>query len=187
MRIRHLSTTSLLTLAAALSACSQPEATPSSPTTTAAHEPHSQAPADGPDEHLPQSPMTARLRGPDKPPPTGEIEVHLDLTRSRSTLAPISVSLTLPAGAERVAGEASESITDTTATALTRAWRIRYDAVPKGDLEVTVDWRTDAAGFRAKLPYRFGRPEPKAPEPERMPTETKLPGGTSLGRPIITR
>lgn len=184
---RRRATLAVLGAIAAVAGCSQPERAastdPAPPPRAAATEPPPSEPA----EHLPQSPMTARLVIPDRVPAAGELELRLDLTRSNPTLAPISVSLQLPAGSALVAGDARSSITETTSTAITRTWRIRYTTLPAADATVVVDWRTNGAGFHAELPYRFGRQEPKQAEPQRMPVETRLPGGVSLGRPILTR
>jgi hypothetical protein len=174
----------LLFGAVAMAACSHAEqsssVTPVTPTAAAATEP-------APHSHHQESPIEATLRGPDVIPASGEVELVLQLTRSMATMAPIRVDVTLPAGVDLIAGVASDVVTDTTATSIERRFKLRYPSIPTTDALFVVDWQTKAAGFHAKLPYRFGRPAPATAEPARLPTETRLPGGTSLGRPILTK
>lgn len=136
-------------------------------------------------ESNPKSPMTANLVQPTAVPATGEINLGLEVWRVNPAMAPIKVTVELPAGARLVGGSAAETITDTQAQEFKRTWRIAYATIPAADAKVIVDWQTDAAGFHAELPYRFGRAEPKRTEPPRLP-EVRLPGGQSLGRPILT-
>jgi hypothetical protein len=134
----------------------------------------------------PQSPIQVRLSGPNTVPTRGEIELRVAIDRARPDLAPIQVDIRLPAGARLAAGNAQERIADTTLLSLERTWRIRYDRAPKGDVTVVVDWQTQGAGFHAELPWRFGRPEAKRAAPPRLPGPVVLPGGRSLGKPILT-
>lgn len=176
-------------------ACSQPqrpqEAAPAAPAVQAASCTAPQAsvnpaPAEAaPPSANPKSPMTAKLLEPAAVAASGELELGVEVWRVEANLAPIKVSVVLPTGAQLAAGTADDTITDTQAQSFKRVWRIRYAALPSADAKVIVDWQTEAAGFHAELPYRFGRPAPKRPEPPRLP-EVRLPGGQSLGRPILT-
>jgi hypothetical protein len=145
-------------------------------------EPDQNPPAQG----SPQSPIQTRLTGPETVPTQGDIELVLTIDRARADLVPISVDLRLPAGVTLVAGLEQERVADTSKPGFTRTWRLHYDRVPQEDVAVVVDWQTASAGFHAELPWRFGRPEARKAEPPRLPGAVKLPGGRSLGRPILT-
>ena len=182
--------------ATAITACSQPQrpeaaapaAVVAGPTTPQASDnppPAAEPAPSGAPSANPKSPMTATLLEPSAVAASGEVELGVEVWRVKASLAPIKISLVLPAGAQLAAGAAEETIADTQAQSLKRTWRVRYATLPSADAKVIVDWQTDAAGFHSELEYRFGRPAPKRAEPPRLP-EVRLPGGQSLGRPILT-
>ncbi len=165
-------------------AAAPPALQPASATPAPEHPPAAPAP-DRPSAG-PQSPIEARLSGPDAVPARGEVELRLAIDRARPDLSPIQVEIRLPKGASLAVGSAQERIADTVLPALERTWLIRYDRVPKGDVTVVVDWQTEGAGFHAELPWRFGRPDVTRVAPPRLPGPVVLPGGRSLGKPILT-
>ena len=139
-----------------------------------------------PTEANPTSPMSSTLVGPTNVPAKGEVELELSVGRVRPGLAPILVKIQTPQGTTIGKGSMTETITDASATTLIRRWTLRYDAVPPSDVVVVVDWQTPAGGYHAELPWRFGRPDPKAKPPVTLPGEVRLPGGQSLGTPILS-
>lgn len=184
----------LLTLPTPLSGCGHQQVASTETPVVAAAQPTSGEPKPAaaaptaeppPSAHM-QSPMSARLEEPATIPKAGTIDIVLQVTRIQPTLAPITIKVELPSGVALATGQPTESVTDTTLTKFDRTFRFSYSAIPVGDAKIIVDWQTEAAGFHAELPYRFGRPAPTAKEPARAPGEVVLPGGQSLGRPILT-
>lgn len=147
--------------------------------------PASASDAPTPSAHM-QSPISAHLQEPPAVPSSGTIDLNLQLTRVQPILVPITIKVVLPTGVALTSGLAAETINDTTVTKFDRSFRLSYAAVPVDDAKVIVDWQTPGAGYHAELPYRFGRSAPVAKEPARLPGEVVLPGGQSLGRPILT-
>lgn len=189
--------TAVLPVVAAAMACGHqqaakaetPEPVPANPPSVAP-EPAKAAPAAPSDAPQPsghmQAPMTAALAEPLAVPNAGTVDVVLHVTRVQPDLGPITIKVELPAGTVLAAGQAVEVVADKSATLFDRTFRVSYTSVPAADAKFVVDWQTPAAGFHAELPYRFGRAAPVAKEPPRLPGEVVLPGGQSLGRPILT-
>ena len=122
-----------------------------------------------------ESPLTTNLRGPDVVHKGDVINVQLDLMRSPQFAGPLIVHLAVPQGAQLVVGTIDETITDGSMVQ-TRVYRLRISEVPKGDLIVTVDLRSEHYGALATAVYRFGRPEPKRPQPIAPPANLRLRG-----------
>ena len=66
---------------------------------------------------------------------------------------------------------------------ITRPLRLKIDSVPAADLVAVVEMRTSSSGAHAEANYRFGRAEPRLPEPQRGPAIV-TPSGRNLGTPI---
>ena len=94
------------------------------------------------------------------------------IKRSTPDLAPLDLTVSLPAGAKLVGGATSETITDTRTAQVSRTLHVIIDAIPAADLVVTVDRQTTQWGVHATDQYRFGRPAPKGAQPAAEP----LPG-----------
>lgn len=57
-------------------------------------------------------------------------------------------------------------------------------AVPADDLVLVADAQGRAAGFHARVPYRFGRPAPTTVTALPLAPEPVVLGGVNLGRPV---
>ena len=134
----------------------------------------------------PQSPISVNVIGPANVPLKGPVDLRVQIDRASTQMNPVLVRVRLPAGVHLSKGKMEESIRDTAHPRLTRAYTITYQQRPKDDLFIVVDWMAAGAGFHAEVPWRFGRTAPKAAEPERLPGAIRLPGGKSIGTPILS-
>lgn len=104
-------------------------------------------------------------------PKSGAMQLTLHLTR-RVPLPGLAVALRLPPGVRVVAAPDLSVLQQTQTAPLALTWRLWLDAVPKQDAVAVLSLRSAGAGVHAQVPYRFGRPEPKAGLPGRTRTAT---------------
>ncbi|HET9953404.1 MAG TPA: hypothetical protein VFQ61_02810 [Polyangiaceae bacterium] len=128
-----------------------------------------------------RAPLKVEVRGPDNPQPNSEIEVVVSIER-RTPHLPVDLSVHLPAGATLVRGLPSEHI-ETEGAKLERRYIVRLGSVPTTDIEITAQAYDQDLGVRGRGMYRFGRPEPRLPEPNRSDRPTVL-GDQDFGRPV---
>ena len=134
----------------------------------------------------PASPVQAQLDGPAQVADGQPAELVLHIDRITAAIAPLHVDLQLPSGVVLLSGKSSDVIDASEPLHLTRTWRVQVERVPAADIVAVLDWQTTAGGYHAALAYRFGRAAPQALKPTRFPHEIVLPGGRSLGQPILT-
>jgi len=89
------------------------------------------------------------------------MQLTLHLTR-RVPLPGLAVALRLPPGVRVVAAPDLAPLQQTGTAPLALTWQLWLDAVPKQDVVAVLGLRSAGAGVHAQVPYRFGRPEPKA-------------------------
>jgi hypothetical protein len=118
--------------------------------------------------------MVVKVRGPESVQPGSKIELTVTIERRLVDNNPLKLAIQLPQGASLLEGVADEQIVDGRSPTLTRKISISIGAVPASDVLVSVDVRGAGYGVHATDSYRFGRPEPKLPQP--LDRAVKLPG-----------
>ena len=175
-RMRNFQTVLLSALALAL-ACSRNEPEEQLGSTQA--EPGGRAPAAS--SSRPQrSPLSLVVDGPSSVAAPSEIDLTIRLQRLWTTPDPVVLTVDLPPGALLVSGSTSETIAPTF-FAQSRTLRIKLERVPSADLVVRADLGGPAYGAHARATYRFGRPEPKLPQPAGT---VVVIGGRPVGKAI---
>lgn len=135
--------------------------------------------------HDAQAPLVVRVQGPAHVAAGDIVRLTLHIERRGPSTEPLDVSVRLPAGASLAEGLGQETIADTRGTTLTRALTIAIQSVPADDVQVTVDAQGQGYGMHATAAYRFGRPEPKLPQP--LSRAQALPGIKGSSIPIPPR
>ncbi len=143
------------------------------------------APMGSPEEHGIEPPFVLDLIGPDHVKPSSTVTLVARIVRTPGVLAPLEVTVSVPAGARLVGGKPYEVI-DSDEVVVSRSYLLAIDDVPRDDVGVLVSSETTWWGARALDAYRFGRPEPRRVLTERSGPELKR-GGLRLGRPIPLR
>lgn len=129
------------------------------------------------------SPIVLEARGPANVAPGATVDVVVLVRRQGDLVAPVTLEVRLPPGAHLVSGVLVESLPDPGVQGLTRTFRVTIGAVPADDVVAVASAQGTGWGARAEASYRFGRPEPRLPDPARR-DEVVLPGGRSLGAPV---
>jgi hypothetical protein len=180
---------------AASSSASPPEASapalptspPSSPTADTATPPASAAPsvASGPTAGVSErmgAPLVLKLRGPDPVPPKGDIKLTLEIVANEPIIAPVTIKISLPAGAKLTAGKAEEVMQIKQAGSSTREFQVHTDAALTAPVVVTADAKDPSGAFGlhakreypsaqpASLPPASTGPRPPVPRPSGPPT-----------------
>ncbi|MGZ3418941.1 MAG: hypothetical protein ACXWUG_02995 [Polyangiales bacterium] len=174
----------LLSIAIVLLACTKSEPAPppvSEPAPNVAEKP-ADKPAPSDDEATP--PLTVQVDGPQSPTANSDLDLVVKIVRSRASDVPVTLSIALPAGATLVAGKSAETIVDNATPTIERRLKIHIGAVPADDLVVAADSKTAASGAHAEKAYRFGRAEPKLPQPTPTGPSLKVKGKGMGGAPI---
>jgi hypothetical protein len=128
------------------------------------------------------APFVARLTGPERVTPGSDVELKLVVERS-SGEAPVRVRLALPSGVSLVRGQMEETI-PAGESRIERTVVVHVgERMPTASLDVRVDSGGEGFGAHAVRSYRFGRPEPKLPQPGGAGAPVML-NGKSLGQPI---
>ena len=156
----------LAALAPFLAACG-PAAPPSTPAPAA-----SAAPSPRDDDHERRGfPVEAALAAVSEAP--GETELQLTLEVRRPLPYPLSVTVTLPGGAQLASGAAQESIPITQPGRIVRRYRVQGALSPQAPVQVTVHGEAPdrSSGIHADQKYP---PPPAASAP---PVGTPPPGG----------
>lgn len=105
------------------------------------------------------------------------------IERRAFTQMPLTVDVLAPKGAE-VDGERSFVIPASDKPDVTeRRYLIRYDAVPSGDVVLSVDGRTEGFGFHAEVPWTIGAEAKAQPRPVADGPAIKA-GGIDFGRAV---
>ncbi len=97
---------------------------------------------------------------------------------------PLDVRVVLPAGAVLLRGDAHQIVQPGDPGSV-HEFVLEIDApvVPVDDLVLVVDAQGEHAGVHAEARYRFGRPEPVAPQTP-LAREALVVGGRDFGRPV---
>ena len=128
------------------------------------------------------APVTVRLEGPDAPSP-GRIALTLVVDRHIALAIPMTVTVTAPEGARLIEPQSEITLPAATAPRVDRiAIVVECEAIPAADLLVTVNARSEAAGFHAEPVYRFGRAAPLQQAPPLA--DPVVVGGHDVGRPV---
>ena len=114
------------------------------------------------------------------------MQLTLTIDRHIAGFGPMRIDVQLPPGVKLAAGRLSDVERSNDASPVRRSFSLVYAAIPTADVHVIVDWRGQGSGFHADLPWGFGRPAPVTPEPKRLRSAPKLPGGPPIARPIVT-
>ena len=120
------------------------------------------------------APLTVTVSGPDKVMAGEQITITVTLNRSAVNSVPIDLAVQAPSGTALVSGVPTERIVNADAASIARTYRLRIDRIPTDDFIATADVRGTGYGAHATGQYRFGRPEPKLPQPGLPPIG---PGG----------
>lgn len=97
---------------------------------------------------------------------------------------PLQVSVALPAGATLARGPARWLVQPAAPGSMHETvLEVLASVPPADDLVLVVDAQGEHAGVHAEARYRFGRPEPAAPQPPLAPTSIVI-GGHDYGRPV---
>lgn len=126
-----------------------------------------------------QSPLEVTLRALSESATSATLEVRV--RKATATERPLVLTLTLPPGVE--AAPATLPPVEALDTGVqTRLVQLSFQQRPATDLFVVADLQGTAMGYHATVPYRFGRPEPVAPE---LPRSGAVHlGPHSLGQPV---
>ena len=129
-----------------------------------------------------RAPVVVRVDGPAEVAPGSELALRIVIERVMGH-DPLDLSIVLPEGVVLVSGQTEEKITGDSQH-VERSLTVRLTGgVPATDLRVTVDTRGIGYGVHASSAYRFGRPEPKLPQPPREGRPVVI-RGRSAGSPI---
>ncbi len=130
----------------------------------------------------PTAPFVVNLTGPAHVAPGTEIELKLVIDRTAADL-PLKMKVNLPAGVTLVRGSLDEQLPPG-AGPVERTLVVRVGSqMPAAPLEVTVDGGGEGFGAHATRRYRFGRPEPKLPQPGEANRPVRI-NGSDIGQPI---
>lgn len=163
--------------ALALSACSTPGVEPASRQPIAQPEgPQASRSHAGP-------PVYLDVDGPTSVSPGTTVDVRLRIVRNSVAGAPMQLHVGVPAGANLVAGRDTEEIIDPRSPTIDRSYRLEFSAIPKEDLTFVLTQGDPGFSVRAEAFYRFGRPEPRQPDPPRGPA--LIHNGSRISNPIV--
>lgn len=109
------------------------------------------------------APITIRVDGPSSIA-VGESTLSVTVTRAVAGTDPIELGIAMPDGVTLIAGDPNERIVER-GPVIHRTLKLRVDRVPEQDVLITANVRGDHYGARATSAYRFGRAEPKLPQP----------------------
>jgi hypothetical protein len=132
----------------------------------------------------PPSPLTIVLEGPVNVNRASTVLLSVTISRTPAILqTPIDLTIALPEGVHLVSGALEENVSAESSTEVVREYVIEIGEIPLDDVVVTANIVQPSWGVYATAKYRFGRPEPKLPQPVRQGRELKVQG-RSLGVPI---
>ena len=109
------------------------------------------------------APITVRVDGPPAIA-VGESTLSVTLTRAVASTDPVELGIVLPAGVTVIEGDPNERVVEAGPVIL-RKFRLRVVRIPEQDVLITASVRGEHYGARATSAYRFGRAEPKLPQP----------------------
>jgi hypothetical protein len=115
----------------------------------------------------PELPLLLAVNGPSSVRAGDVIDVAVRIDRQMGE-GPIEITIAVPTGATLVSGQLREIIPPKAPSPITRTFRMRLGAIPATDFQIEVDAPGEASGAHAKGAYRFGRAEPKLPDPGMM-------------------
>jgi len=150
-----------------------------SPLPNATGEPSSESVAQS--AQLRHSPVEVRVNGPDQIGSSTDITVQVLIDRIAKD--PLSLRVVLPPGASIISGAREEQITGGSGHIERTLVLHLANGVPPDDVRVIVDAGGPDYGVHATAAYRFGRPEPKLPQPART-GKSVVVNGRNLGTPI---
>ena len=134
------------------------------------------------DDQEARAPVLLTLSGPKAPKAGEQVEVSIVVERTAAAFNPLELRVVLPQSVKLVSGALQQNLDDKTSTRWVRVIKVQIGEVPSEDILVTVDVRGDGFGAHASSAYRFGRPEPRLPEPV---TDTpRSVGGLDVGSAI---
>ncbi len=133
-----------------------------------------------------RAPMVATFVGPAKVRPGQQLTVVLHLALTRALDLPLAVTWTVPQGAKLMQPKVLPlRLQPKRGKVVDLKVRFSLTGVPADDLLVAVDVNGGDFGVHATAAYRFGRPEPKLPNPMDKAAPVKLRGkGFGTGVPI---
>ncbi len=131
-----------------------------------------------------RAPVTLKLEGPQEVQVGGEIGLRVVIDRTTRG-QPLRLRVHLPAGVELVSGRTREEINDPSGH-VERTLVIRFAGIPADDVTASVDEGGVGYGVHATSAYRFGRADPKLPQPPRTGSPVNI-GGKDIGTPIPLR
>jgi hypothetical protein len=167
------------------SAAAAPRPEPPTAVATPAATPASPTPAEvEPSETRRRPPLVLTVTGPEHPQPGTTITVTAEVHRPSADGDPVELELVLPAGVRLISGSATERLSN--AQREHREWVLAVDEVPAEDVRVIAATRGHRQGATAERHYRFGRPEPKLPDPQASAAPVELGNGIRT-RPVPLR
>jgi hypothetical protein len=132
-----------------------------------------------------QAPLVVRVKGPSQVTANSNVDLSISIERRVIDGVPMEMAIQLPEGVSMVGGLQRETITNGQLALVERTVTLAIGAVPANDLRVTVDANGSSYGVHATDFYRFGRPEPKLPQP--LDQAHTLPGIKGPAIPIPKR
>lgn len=128
-------------------------------------------------------PVYLGVNGPTVVSPSTTVDVRLRIVRNSLSSVPMQLRVGVPAGANLVAGRDTEEIIDASSPTIDRSYRLELSAIPKDDLTFVLTQGDPGFSVRAEGFYRFGRPEPRQPDPPRGPA--LIHNGSRISTPIV--
>ena len=113
----------------------------------------------------------------------GRARLTLSVTKAVVTEKDVRVDFTVPPGVTAQPALEPWTIAAETRGVVSKDYSLEWSAAPRDDLIAVVDVQGVSFGYHAKVPFRFGRPEPTVKPPERDANPVQL-GNTNLGRPV---
>ena len=129
------------------------------------------------------SPIQVGLTGPEAPSARSDLPLQLEINRVAWGELPLTYRITLPSGCSLVDGSLEGTVPLKQTGHMAFPLVIRVDEIPAGDVIATLTGRGEGFGYSGEAHYRFGRPDPKAPELHRDGPAATL-RGRSLGPTI---
>jgi hypothetical protein len=126
-------------------------------------------------------PFVLTLRGPDKVPDQGEIELQAKIDAHKEFKVPATITVELPKGAKLTSGKDKESLASIPAGETLRTFKVAIAGKLEAPIKVIVDARDPAGAMGAHAERAF--PEAKAtytrPSSKVPPPPVGRPGGPS--------
>lgn len=119
-----------------------------------------------PAERLHRAPLAVSVDGPKAPVAGAEFDIKVLVERVGGARGSVTLVVALPAGVDLVQGTLRETVGGTEGR-IERTLKVRASAIPDEDLKIIASSSGHGWGVRATGAYRFGRPEPRLPQPPR--------------------